>query len=156
RVLLLKHWMEKKPDLISLLNQDLTFWRMILASNHFLITKMISTAAIHNDIQIMAYAIQSGDLSQEQLLSLRKQIKGLTVKERSMLTTLKFEMKYSIKYSEKYEVENGNFFSKLFLQPQATHNLHYLTNIKPLSSLDELDSSAFYETYQSKEWLNPP
>lgn len=156
RVLMLKLWFENNQDFIATIDKDMTFWRLMLKNSHFLITKMVSTAAIHNDIQILAYAIQSGDLNHEQLLNLQSQVNVLTAEERSMVTTLQFEMKFSMAVLDQYEEIMGNFFSQLFIQPNATNNLHYVTNIKPLINWDKLNSQAFARAYQTKNWPNNP
>lgn len=160
RVLLLNEWLDYRTDFIPLLSKDLTFWRMILQDNNLLITKMIAIAAIHNDIQILAYAIQSGDLSKNQLFNIQPHINLLNQKERDFLKTIEFEIKYAMStfysaFNETIDFIDRRFYQPLY-QPEATINQYYLANIKLAKELNNLESPSFYDAYQADEWPYKP
>ncbi|MCX7544906.1 hypothetical protein [Marinicella gelatinilytica] len=156
RVFLLTQWLKNKTNFVPLIIKDLNFWRMMLKNNSLLITKMISNAAIHNDIQILAYAIHSGGLNDSELIELNNQITGLSQKEKGLYPTLQSEMKGSMGFLDAYKNENQDLIGKLLYQPQATLNLHYIANIKPLNSIDDLDSKKIYDSLLSNTWPEKP
>ena len=156
RVFLLTQWLQNKTSFVPVFTKDLKFWRMMLNNNSLLITKMISNAAIHNDIQILAFAIQTGYLSRYELVALNDQIKGLSQKEKSLYPTFQSEMKGSMGFLDAYKNKNQDFIGKLLYQPQATLNLHYIANIKPLKNIDELDNRKFYQSFLSDSWPEKP
>lgn len=156
RVFLINQWLESKTNFVPLIIKDLNFWRMMLKNNSLLITKMISNAAIHNDIQILAYAIHSGGLNHSELIELNNQITGLSQKEKGLYPTLQSEMKGSMGFLDAYKNKNQDFIGKLLYQPQATLNLHYIANIKPLKNIDELDNRNFYQSLLSDSWPEKP
>lgn len=160
RVLLLNEWLHNRTDFISLLSKDLAFWRMILKNNNLLITKMIAIAAIHNDIQILAYDIQSGNLNKNQLLNFQRHISSLNQQELDFQKIIEFEMKYAMSTFYSALNESSDVFDRWFYQPlyqpQATINQYYLANIKLTKELNNLDSPAFYDAYQADEWPYKP
>ncbi len=156
RMFLLTQWLQNNTNFVSTLNKDLNFWRMLLENSHLLITKMIANAAIHNDIQILSYAIQTGYLNKNQLTALNKHITELTQNEKSLYPTFQSEMRGTMDFLEIYKSENHDFIGQLLYQPQATLNLHYTTNIKPLKQIDKIDSRTFYQSYSSSTWPEQP
>lgn len=153
RIFLIEHLLNNPHKFPTEILKDLAFWRMMLKNSNLLLTKVVSAAAVRTNIRIMALAIQSNELSYTQLFEIQKQINnGLTKQEQSLLTTLKFEMKGAMNYFDLYENESNEFLGQLFYQENATRNLHYLTNIKVLNNIDQLDSRDFYKVYQTKEW----
>jgi len=129
---------------------------MMLNDSQLLITKMIANAAIHNDIQIMAYAIKTGYLSQNELTTLHSQITGLSQNEQSLSLTFHSEMKCAMVYFQNYTNESQDFIGRLLYQPQATMNLHYRTNINYSKTIDNLNAQAYYQLYTSNSWPENP
>lgn len=156
RVFLLTQWLKNKTNFVHIFTKDLSFWRMILNKSHLLMTKMIANAAIHNDIQILAYAIKTGYLSKSDLTTLYNQITGLTQNEQSLSLTFQFEMKSAMGFFHYYKNESQDFIGRLLYQPQATLNLHYMTNLNYSKTIDNLNSKAFYQSLSSGTWPEKP
>lgn len=127
--------------------QDMNFWRMVLADNHILITQMIAIASVFNSIDSLSTSINQGALSPQQLSELQRQIKTLSKKELDMGTTFDYEFKYGMCFFEQAEATGGigNFIENLFYQPQATTNLNYEFVTRPLKQVSALSSVEFYQ-----------
>ena len=104
RVFLLTQWLKNKTNFVPLFFKDLSFWRMMLNESHLLLTKMIANAAIHNDIQIMAYAVKTGYLSRNELTTLSNQITVLTQNEQNLFLTFQSEMKGTMDFLKIYKI----------------------------------------------------
>jgi ribosomal protein S17E len=166
RVMLLNQWLENPAEFIPLLSKDLSFWRIILENNNLLITKMVAIAAIHNDIQISAYVIQSGDLSTNQILNIQQNISLLNQKERDMLNNMQFEIKSVMSnfYNmlDDYSILNkpNNYLDQFFYhplyQPQASINQFFTVNLKSINQINALESPAFYQAFKKEEWSYQP
>jgi len=127
--------------------QDMNFWRMVLADNHILITRMVAIASVFNSINSLSTAINQGALSPQQLSELQRQIKTLSKKELDMGTTFDYEFKYGMRFLEMAETERkvGNLIENMFYQPNATTNLHYEFATRPLKQVSALSSVEYYQ-----------
>lgn len=141
--------------------QDMKFWRMVLAKSHLLISRMVATASVTNSIDSLSTAIRQGTLNPQQLSELQNQIKTLSKPELDMGITYDYEFKYGMSWFELAETAGGigNVIENLLYQPQASSNLNYEYATRPLKQLSALDSAEFYlhvtDESQAIEFTSP-
>lgn len=134
--------------------QDMRFWRMVLSKGHLLITEMIAIATLSDDINSLSEAIKQGALDSEQLNKLQGLITVLSKDETNFRRVFEFEFKFGLHLLDEAEQTDnlGSAFDRLFYQPNATHNLNYNFNTKPMKKMAALNAYEFYNYTASEQF----
>ena len=149
---------DSTDEFIRNFNQDMRFWRMLLADGHHMITKMVAVATLHNSIDALSKAIDDEVFTDQQLMKLHAALPRLSPAEADMQKVFDFEFKHSISFYEAAEQQGDSRVLKLFdfFQPHATQNLAYRVSLKPLRDMAVLSADGFYAKSNSGEWHDHP
>ncbi len=154
RLFLTDAFINKSSDeYLVLLNKDLTLWRKILKNSHFMITKMIAIASLHDDVGSLSTAIKQGYLSPIQLNQIQGSLLTLKADESGMGQVFDFEFKYGMSLFDTADAASPIGISEWFnfYQPRATHNTTYSYGFKPLKNVTSLNTAEFYQYLESDQ-----
>jgi len=150
----LAHLYEQKKihEFLKQLEIDVVFWKKLLSNGNMLLTKMVATAVLWNDIQYLSEFIAKNDLSEEDYLSAIELLIPLNSNAIDIGESFIYEARsfYPLLVNmNSKELELGfEAFSKvfnLFIQPNSTINSHYEKFIKPILALSKLPATELYQ-----------
>jgi hypothetical protein len=125
---------------------DLAFWRRMLRDGQSLIAKMVALAGIRNDLEFLSGLMRDRDLSEDDILSIRRSLPPLTNEERDIGEAFLAELRIVLLSGKIVALSPREpaWFTRLLVQRHATLNEFYLKTVTPIRLRAALDAEAFY------------
>jgi len=130
------------------------FWRTVLKDSHFLISKMVASAAIRFHYQFITAVINQQILTEQQFIQIERILSPLSSEETSLAHAFYIEHRNSLlnfKLNDLSDDQSSDMSSMAFnlaYQPNASMNLIYLNSTKPSMAMSQLTSKDFFKLMQ--------
>lgn len=139
---------------LSLFETNHRFWRTVLKDSHFLISKMVASAAIRFQYQFITGVLNQQILTDQQFIQIERILTPLSSEEISLAHAFYIEQRNSLLNLQLNEMATGQdseMYSMAFgltYQPKASMNLVYRDSTKPSMAMSQLNSKDFFELMQ--------
>lgn len=128
---------------LTAVQKDMKFWRMVLNQGNTIISKMIATAALWNDLQYLSEFMQNKTFTEQQLSLIKQLLTILNKDELDISESILGENRWIA--SEFVNIQK-NWITRMAFQYKATLNTNYFYVIKPDVELAQLSSTKLAES----------
>lgn len=122
---------------LTALGSDMRFWRRVLIQGDSIISKMIATAALRNDLQYLSEFMQSKTFTKLQKSLIQELLVTLNSDELNIAEAILGEGRV---FASEFNHAEKNWLTRMAFQNNATLNLNYFYAIKPNVELAKLSS----------------
>ena len=109
----------KIDEALSLLADDMSYWRAILRQSHLLVVKMISIACMQRNYQLLSELIAHYDLSSAQRIRIRELLPPWKVDDLNFIEAARQEALYVTEFLSLIE---GGVIGEVFIKKRASTN----------------------------------
>lgn len=125
---------------LTAMQKDMAFWRLVLSQSTTLISKMIATAAIWNDLGYLSDYLQNRKLSAEHLALAQQLLTPLNQQELSVEPAMAGEFRG---FASEYKQARQAWWNNIGFQVNATLNSKYRTISRTEFALSKLPAAQF-------------
>lgn len=125
---------------LTAVQKDMAFWRLVLSQSTTLISKIVATAAIWNDLGYLSDYLQNRKLSTEHLALAQQLLTPLNQQELSVEPAMAGELRG---FASEYKQARQAWWNYIGFQVNATLNSKYRTISKTEFALSKLPAAQF-------------
>jgi len=143
------------------INRDIKFWKMMLIKDEVLLGKMVSVAAIWNNVQLLSEYIKLHELSGQDKDLILDMIQSLTKEELDIGTSFDSEFAsynhvFLVYLKDEFFISQNSYLAITpFLQTNSTLNTYFKKYFKPSKTLSKMPLHRFIQYFNKCKGENP-